>query len=131
MSLVAIGAGSAAGIVVLAGVGWLVVAKRRDPKVGTPEDAAAAAEGALSGFAVAGAVVGADGLGALAVATDGRVAAIKRRGKALAVREVPWTVVRATPEGIVVETGDGFGRVSLAGVNALDIRRLAPKMARI
>ena len=81
---------------------------------------------------MAGAVVGADGQGALAIADDGRVAAVKRIGKRLAVREVSWRTVRATQEGILVETGDRvLGAVMLAQVDVLDIRRLAPKSVRV
>ena len=69
-------------------------------------------------------MVGADGQGALAVATDGRVAAIKRQGRMLAVREIPWTRVRSTAEGIIAEVEGRFGSVTLAGVDVLDIRRL-------
>lgn len=115
-------AGLGAGIV-LGGIGWLVH-RRPVHRVGSPEQVAAAAEAALSGFAVTGAVVGADGQGALAVAADGRVAAVKLRGRRMVVREIPWTRVRSTTEGIVAE-GDGrFGSVILAGVDVLDIRRL-------
>ncbi|MFE8585387.1 hypothetical protein ACFX59_14920 [Sphingomonas sp. NCPPB 2930] len=108
------------------GIGWLV-RRRRDRRVGSPEDVAAAAEAALAGFAVSGAVVGADGQGALAVATDGRVAAIKLRGRRLVVQEIPWTRVRSTTQGIIAEAGGRFGPVTLAGVDVLDIRRLAPR----
>ena len=110
------------------GVGWSVARMRRVVKIETAEEAADAAQDQLPGFTVAGAVVGADGLGALAVADDGRVAAVKRVGKRIAVREVTWRTVRATQEGIVVETGDRrLGAVMLARVDVLDIRRLAPK----
>lgn len=117
-------AGGAAGTLLSgAGIG-LLLRRRRDCRVGSPEEVAAAAEAALSGFIVSGAVVGADGQGALAVATDGRVAAIKRQGRMLAVREIPWTRVRSTAEGIIAEVEGRFGSVTLAGVDVLDIRRL-------
>ncbi|MBB3880476.1 hypothetical protein [Sphingomonas pseudosanguinis] len=117
-------AGVVAGMV-LGGTGiGLLLRRRRDRRVGSPEDVAAAAEAALSGFTVSGAVVGADGQGALAVATDGRVAAIKLQGRVLAVREIPWTRVRSTTEGIIAEVEGRFGPVTLAGVDVLDIRRL-------
>ena len=100
-------------------------------RIESVEAAADAAEQALDGFATQGAVVGADGLAALAVGTDGRVAAMKRDGGEIAVREVPWNAVRATPDGIVVESADRrFGRVAILGVDALDIRRLAPQLGR-
>lgn len=120
-------AGVVAGMV-LGGTGiGLLLRRRRDRRVGSPEDVAAAAEAALSGFTVSGAVVGADGQGALAVATDGRVAAIKLQGRVLVVREIPWTRVRSTTEGIIAEVEGRFGPVTLAGVDVLDIRRLAPR----
>ena len=119
-------------VLLLAGVGWTVVRARRIVKIETPEEAADAAQAQLRGFAVAGAVVGADGQGALAIADDGRVAAVKRIGKTLAVREVSWRTVRATQEGILVETGDkALGAVMLSRVDVLDIRRLAPKGVRV
>ncbi|WP_322965260.1 hypothetical protein [Sphingomonas fuzhouensis] len=120
-------AGSGAGVVLGgAGIAWLCT-RRRDRRVGSPEDVAAAAESALAGFTVAGAVVGADGQGALAVATDGRVAAIKRHGRRMVVCEIPWARVRSTAGGIVAEVEGRGGPVMLAGVDVLDIRRLAPR----
>ena len=119
-ALAGVGVGTVLGGV---GLGWLV-RRRRDRRVGSPEEVAAAAEAALVGFAVAGAVVGADGQGALAVAQDGRVAAIKLQGRHIAVREIPWARVRSTAEGIVAEVDGRFGPVMLAGVDVLDIRRL-------
>lgn len=122
----------AAVVLLLGGLGWFVVRMRRVVKIETPEEAADAAQAQLRGFAVAGAVVGADGQGALAIADDGRVAAVKRIGKRLAVREVSWRTVRATEDGILVETGDrALGAVMLAKVDVLDIRRLAPKSVRV
>ena len=119
-------------VVLLAGLAWAAVRMRRVVKIETPEEAADAAQAQLPGFAVAGAVVGADGQGALAIAADGRVAAVRRIGKRLAVREVSWRTVRATREGILVETGDRtLGAVMLAQVDVLDIRRLAPKGVRV
>ncbi|RZT57087.1 hypothetical protein EV283_1145 [Sphingomonas sp. BK036] len=119
-------------VLLLAGLVWVVVRMRRVVKIETPEEAADAAQAQLPGFAVAGAVVGADGQGALAIAADGRVAAVRRIGKRLAVREVSWRTVRATQDGILVETGDrALGAVMLAQVDVLDIRRLAPKSVRV
>jgi cytochrome bd-type quinol oxidase subunit 2 len=119
-------------VVLLAGLVWVVARTRRVVKIETPEEAADAAQAQLPGFAVAGAVVGADGQGALAIAADGRVAAVRRIGKRLAVREVSWRTVRATQDGILVETGDrALGAVMLAQVDVLDIRRLAPKGVRV
>lgn len=125
-----------AAVLMLAAVVWVVV-RARGGRIGSVEDAANAAEAALPGFATTGAVVGADGAAALAVDRTGRVAVMKRRGSRIATREVAWLDVRATAKGIVVETGDRrFGRVAITGVDALDVRRLAPadlraRLARI
>jgi hypothetical protein len=107
--------------------GWLML-RRKPGRIASPEEAATAAEGALAGFVVAGAVVGADGAGALAVSANGRVAAIARQGKTLTVEEVAWRNLRATAEGMVVEA-QRLGAVALKGVDVLDIRRLAPGYA--
>ncbi|KQM74369.1 hypothetical protein [Sphingomonas sp. Leaf20] len=124
-----IGGAVSAALVIAAGGGWAIARRRRVNRIETPEEAADAAHAQLRDFAVAGAVVGADGLGALAIADDGRVAAVKRIGKRIAVREVTWRTVRATQEGILVETGDrAIGAVMLARVDVLDIRRLAPSV---
>ncbi len=132
MTPVIVGGAIAAGLFVVGGGGWAVVRMRRVVKIETAEEAADAAQAQLAGFAVAGAVVGADGQGALAIADDGRVAAVKRIGKQLAVREISWRRVRATQDGILVETGDKtLGAVMLAQVDVLDIRRLAPKSVRV
>ena len=124
-------AGSVAAILTLAGIAW-ALARRRGGRIESPEAAADAADAALPGFVTANAVVGADGLGALAVSDDGRVAVMKRRGARITTREVPWSAVRSTMRGIVVETSERrFGRVALTGVSVLDIRRLAPRPARV
>ncbi len=72
------GAGGLGAGVVLggAGIAWLCT-RRRDPPGRLARGCRRRGRAALAGFTVAGAVVGADGQGALAVATDGRVAAIK------------------------------------------------------
>jgi hypothetical protein len=47
------------------------------------------------------------------------------------VREVAWQRVRATAAGVEVETGDRrFGRMLVSGIDALDVRRLAPHLTR-
>ncbi|WP_375402789.1 hypothetical protein [uncultured Sphingomonas sp.] len=118
--------GLVAAILMLAAVAWWL-RLRRGGRIASPEEAADAADHALPGFRTAGAVVGADGLAALAVDTGAvRLAVCKRHGARIAVREVGWGAVRSTPSGIVVETGERrFGRVAVAGVDALDMRRLA------
>lgn len=121
-----VAAGAVVVVLALVALAWRLFG-RRAPKIETPEEAAEAADQALAGFATQGAVVGADGAGALAVDRDGRVAVMKRAGARIAVREVAWSALRSTGSGIVIETSErGFGSVALSGVNVLDIRRLAP-----
>ena len=123
-------AGALLGVVAVAAVVWRLRA-RRDRRIGSPEDAAAAVEAALAGFATVGAVVGADGTAALAVDSRGRVAVCKRQRAGIAVREVGWTAIRATAEGMLVDSGErGFGAVTVRGVDALDVRRLSRQPAR-
>lgn len=127
MSAALIGA-AGAGLALVGAGGWWWLRGRAPSRISSPEQAAEAAERALPGFVVAGAVVGADGGAALAVAANGRVAAVAPQGGGLLVREVAWRSLRAMAEGVMVETGDRrLGTVALAGVDVLDIRRLAPK----
>lgn len=119
-------AASLAAVLALAGVAW-ALRLGRDKKIDSAEEAAEAANAALAGFRTAGAVVGADGAAALAVDSGGRVAVCKRHGARVAVREVAWSAIRATAEGMRVETGEWrFGAVTVTGVNVLDVRRLSP-----
>lgn len=122
--------GSLVAILLLSGLAWWL-RLGRDGRIGSPEEAADAADHALPGFRTANAVVGADGMAALAIDEGGvRLAVCKRHGARIAVREVGWDSVRSTPEGIVVETGERrFGRVPVKGVDALDMRRLAGSWA--
>src|SRR3954471_7800711 len=99
--MVAAGAGLV--VVALAVLAWRLL-RRSAPRITTPEEAAAAADQALAGFATQGAVVGADGAGALAVDREGRVAVMKRAGARITVREVAWSALRSTGSGIVIET---------------------------
>lgn len=111
--------------VVLSAAGaWWLVARRAGARIAAPEDAAEAADAALAGFRTANAVLGADGRGALLVDETGRVAVARPRRRRVTVREIGWDAVRATPQGMVVEAR-GLGRVLLAGVDALDVRRVA------
>ncbi|WP_294286234.1 hypothetical protein [uncultured Sphingomonas sp.] len=125
----AIGIALIAGLAVLLVVGGIVWAVRRGRvgRIESPEEAAAAADEALGGFETLGAVVGADGAGALAVDRAGRVAVMRRYGKRITVCEIAWLALRSTVEGIEIDSGDRrMGRVLIAGVDALDVRRLAP-----
>ncbi|MCU6454619.1 hypothetical protein LPN01_11070 [Sphingomonas sp. A2-49] len=122
---IAVGAGACVAIAVVAAV-WMLT-HRRAPRIASPEEAADAAERALAGFDTQGAVVGTDGTGALAIDRGGRVAVMTRAGKGIAVREVAWTALRSTAAGILIDTGERRpGQVLVSGVDALDVRRLAP-----
>ena len=59
-----IGAAVAALVASVGGIGWATARKRRVIRIETAEEAAEAAQAQLPGFAVSGAVVGADGRGA-------------------------------------------------------------------
>ena len=121
-------AGSLAAVLALAGIAWRLRLGRGE-RIDSPEAAADAADHQLPGFVTGGAVVSADGSAALAVDRRGeRVAVCKRHGAHIAVRDVGWAALRSTADGIVVETGERrFGRVPIPGVDALDVRRLAPQ----
>lgn len=122
---IAIGGGVAALLLV---VGIVVMLRRgRTIRITSPQEAADAAEQALHGFDTPSAVVGADGGGALAIDRAGRVAVVARDGKRIVVREVAWSALRSTTDGILIDSGDRtLGEVLVAGVDALDVRRLAP-----
>ena len=123
--LIVIAAGIVA-VLALGLLGWRLT-RGRKTRIASPEEAAEAAERALPGFDTQGAVVGADGGGALAVDRGGRVAVMTRDGKAIAVREVAWVALRSTADGILIDTGERrLGEILVAGVDALDVRRLAP-----
>ncbi len=126
MTWLTLGGCAVALLALVAGASWLV-GRRRDRRIGSPEAVADAADESLAGFVTVDVVVGANGRGALAVASDGRVVAARLRGAAIAVHEVAWNAIRSTADGILIETGERrFGRVLLTGVDVLDIRRLAP-----
>ncbi|WP_242097417.1 MULTISPECIES: hypothetical protein [unclassified Sphingomonas] len=116
-------------VAALFAIGLLVrmALRRGGDRIDSPEEAASAAESALPRFAARNAVVGADGAAALVVGEDARLAVLRRRGRRHAVHEIGWSAVRSTAGGIVVETGDRrLGDVALAGVDVLDVRRMAP-----
>jgi hypothetical protein len=127
-------AGSLAAILILAGLAWALKLGRagHEGKIDDPENAGQAAEEALAGFHALGALVGDDRAAALVAGEHGRVAVVKRHGARVAVREVRWGQVRATPAGMLVETGDRrFGAVTVAGIDVLDVRRLAPSLTSV
>jgi len=120
-------AGAAAGgVMLLGGAWWLARRWRVARRIDDPQEAADAAD-TLPSFVTQGAVVGSDGLAALAVDGAGRVAVVARAGQRIRVREIDWQAVRATPAGMAIDTGDRrLGRILVAGVDHLDVRRLAP-----
>lgn len=122
--------GSVGAAVIAAGAltAWLIARARAPRRIASPEEAADAAD-TLPGFTTAGAVVGSDGLGALAVDGAGRVAVVVRRGAKVAAHEIDWTAVTSVPGGMAVDAG-AVGRVTVAGIDHLDVRRLAPVLAR-
>ncbi|MGN6375709.1 MAG: hypothetical protein ACTHMG_09150 [Sphingomonas sp.] len=127
-------AGSLAAILILAALAWALKLGRagNEAAIEEPDMATEAAEQALAGFHALGALVGEDRASALVAGRSGRVAVIKRHGARLAVREVRWGQVRATHDGLLVETGDRrFGAVRVDGVNVLDVRRLAPSLTSV
>ncbi|MBW6533340.1 hypothetical protein ACYZX9_13375 [Sphingomonas citri] len=80
---------------------------------------------ALPRFAAFDAVIAEDGRAALVIDTTGVIALVLVRGARVRARVIEWAMVRQTYAGILVETGDrGFGDVLLAGVSAIDVRRL-------
>ncbi|MCM8730439.1 hypothetical protein ACFO8O_05585 [Hephaestia sp. GCM10023244] len=124
-------AGSLVAILALAGVAWLL-RLGRDGKVEDASVAAQAVEDALAGFRAEGALVSDDDLAAIVTGDGGRVAVVKCHGVNLAVREVRWSAVRSTHEGIEVETGDRrFGLIKLKGVDVLDVRRMARSLTSV
>lgn len=127
-------AGSIAAVVILTGLIWKLRlgSKRVEAVIESPEAALKAVEQTLAGFGPIGSLVGENRCAALVAGAHGRVAVVKQRGARLAVREVRWEQVRATHEGLMVETGDRrFGVVSIQGINVLDVRRLAPSLTSV
>jgi hypothetical protein len=121
------GGGLAALAMAAAAIAWTRHRRRPPAPIETAEEAAFAAEAALAGFQVYSAVLATNGQGALAVGRENRVAVITRDREKLAVHEIPWKAVRATPYGLIVETGDSdVGDIALAGIDALEVRRLTP-----
>ena len=117
-------AASLTAILILAGVAWRL-RLGHDVRIDAAE-ATAAAELALAGFEAEDVAVASNGGGALVVGRDQRLAVVKRHGARPAVREVRWPAIRAAAVGAVIDTGERrFGKVTLIGVDALDLRRLA------
>ncbi|MGK6322535.1 hypothetical protein ACMGDM_05565 [Sphingomonas sp. DT-51] len=103
---------------------WLGVGRKRRMMRSVDEAIAAVAD-ALPRFSAFDAVIAEDGRAALTIDATGEIALVVVRGKRVLARPIDWAMVRQTREGILVETGDRrFGDVLLAGVSAIDIRRL-------
>lgn len=102
-----------------------------DTSFTAPEDAMLAAEQAVTGFQPLSAAVGRDGRAALVFGEGMRVVVLKAHGARTAAREIVWHDVRATHAGMEVATKDRFGKVLVAGVDNLDVRRLAPQLTRV
>ncbi|WP_298671283.1 hypothetical protein [uncultured Sphingomonas sp.] len=124
--------GSLAAVLALGGIAAALRLGRTDRMLIETDDALRAADDAVAGFTGVSAVIGADGRAALVFGEDRRVVVLKTHGARIAARVIEWDAVRATPGGMLVETGERrFGAVLLAGVDALDVRRLAPQLTRV
>lgn len=124
--------GSLAAVLALGGVAAALRLGRSERILVEEADALREADQAVAGFAGVSAVIGADGRGALVFGEDRRVVVLKAHGANIAARVIAWDAVRATPGGMVVETNERrFGAVALPGVDALDVRRLAPQLTAV
>lgn len=91
----------------------------------SPVEVVEAIAEATVAFSAIDALVSNDGRAGLAIDAEGRVLAIRLRGTRAIATIVPWTALRQTVEGIVIEsTSRRFGTVTLIGISALDVRRL-------
>jgi len=125
-------AASLAAVLVLASVAWSLKLGGLDARIATPDGACRIAEEALHGFDAVACVVGSDRRAALVVDRASRVAILKAHGARVVAREITWASVRATKTGVVVDADDRrSGVVRLEGVDALDVRRLAPQLTRV
>lgn len=118
-------------VVALGLIGWWLMRRNRAARIAATDDALRAAETLLPGFAPLSVVIGLDGRGALVFAEGLRVAVLKARPGSPLAREISWHDVRATQDGLVVVTGHWrMGTVLIAGIDNLDVRRLAPQLTR-
>jgi hypothetical protein len=124
--------GSLAAVLALGGVALWLRLGRTERMLVEESDALRAADEAVAGFAGVSAVIGADGRAALVFGEDRRVVVLKAHGARIAARVIDWDAVRATPGAMLIETNERrFGAVMLQGVDALDVRRLAPQLTRV
>ncbi|WP_085808770.1 hypothetical protein [Sphingomonas sp. TZW2008] len=125
-------AASLAAVLALAGLAAWLKLGGTDRRLADPEQVMLAAEESLPGFVAQSAAVGSDGRAALIFGDGMRIVVVKAHGARIAAREIVWRDVRATHEGMVVATGERrFGEVLVAGVDNLDVRRLAPQLTRV
>ncbi len=120
---------SLAAVLVLAGIAAWLKLGGTDTCFTEPEEAMRAAEDAITGFTALSIAVGSDGRAALVFGEGMRIVVLKAHGARAAAREIVWQQVRASHDGLVVATGERrFGNVLIAGVDNLDVRRLAPQL---
>lgn len=115
------------------GLGSLFGFGRAERRLDSVEEAIAAVAEALPGFHAFDATIGADACAALTIDTTGRIAVVQVCGRKVRARELVWSMLRATPVGVIVETRDRrFDGLLLQGVDAVDVRRLGmpPLMQR-
>jgi hypothetical protein len=124
-------AASLAAVLALGGIAAWLKLGRTGISFTAPEEAMRAAEEAVTGFHALSAALGRDGRAALVFGEGMRIVVLKAHGARSAAREIVWRDVRATDEGMLVATKDRFGTVLVAGIDSLDIRRLAPQLTRV
>ena len=124
-------AASLGAVLALGGIAAWLKLGGTDTSFTAPDEAMLAAEQAVTGFHALSAAVGRDGRAALVFGEGMRVVVLKAHGARTAAREIVWRDVRATHEGMEVATKDRFGTVLIAGVDNLDVRRLAPQLTRV
>lgn len=90
----------------------------------SPEEVIAAIAETPVAFVAVDALVSNDGRAGLAIDAAGQVLAVRLRGARPLACLVPWTALRQTIEGIVIDGNRRFGSVTLIGISALDVRRL-------
>ncbi len=124
-------AGSLAAVFLLGAIAAWLKLGGTDAALEGPEEAMRAAEDALPGFVARSVALGADRRAALIFGENMRIVVLKAHGARTAAREIAWRDVRATADGMLVATQDRFGTVLVAGVDNLDVRRLAPQLTRV
>lgn len=118
-------------VIALGAAAFWLIRSSRGSRIDSPEAAMLAVEQAIAGFAALSVVVGVDRKAALVFGDGLRVAVVKAHPRQAAAREIAWVDTRATREGLLVVTKDWrLGTVLIAGVDNLDVRRLAPQLTR-